>query len=71
MKLPDILLLGFSVALLIIGIDQTIAYGFQQSYWAFMLALIAFFTYSYRKGRKEKEASSTSQGKPKQKQNRK
>jgi len=52
MKLTDILLLGLSAAFLIIGADQTIAYGFKQSYWAFMLALVPFFIYTFRRSRK-------------------
>jgi hypothetical protein len=52
MKLTEILLLGVSGALLIIGIDQTIAYGFKYSYWAFMLALIPFFIFNFRRNRR-------------------
>jgi hypothetical protein len=51
LKLADVLLLGLSFAFLVIGIDQTIFYGFKNSYWAFMLALTLFFTFTLRKGR--------------------
>jgi hypothetical protein len=49
MKLSDILLLGLTISLLVIGIDQSIILGLSQAYWAFMLALIPFFIYAYRK----------------------
>ena len=55
MKLADILLLGLSIAFLIIGIDQTIVLGFSHAYWAFMIALIAFFLFTFRKSRKPPE----------------
>jgi hypothetical protein len=51
LKLSDVLLLGLSFAFIVIGIDQTIFNGFQKSYWAFMLALTLFFTFTLRKGR--------------------
>lgn len=51
MKLQDILLLGLSIAFIIIGIDQTIVLGFGQAYWAFMIALAVFFIYTFRKSR--------------------
>ena len=52
MKLADILLLGLTLAFLIIGIDQTIVLGFSQAYWAFMIALLTFFMFTLRKSRK-------------------
>jgi hypothetical protein len=52
MKLADILLLGLTLAFLIIGIDQTIVLGFSHAYWAFMVALLTFFTFTLRKLRK-------------------
>lgn len=52
MKLTDVLLIGLSIAFLIIGIDQSISYGFNNSYWAFMLALVPFFVLNYRRNRK-------------------
>jgi hypothetical protein len=57
MKLLDILLIGLSIAFMVIGVDQSIAYGFQQSYWAFMLALLPFFVLSYRRNRKQTDES--------------
>jgi hypothetical protein len=61
MKLTDILLLGLSLVLIIIGIDQTVAFGFKNSYWAFMLALTLFFVFTLRKNR---DASEEQAGKP-------
>jgi hypothetical protein len=60
MKLPDVLLLGLTVMFLIIGLDQTIVLGFARGYWAFMLALVPFFVFNYRKSRKNSATSSTS-----------
>jgi hypothetical protein len=52
MKLADILLLGLTLAFLIIGVDQTIVLGFSHAYWAFMVALVTFFLFTLRKSRK-------------------
>lgn len=52
MKLADILLLGLTLAFLIIGVDQTIVLGFSEGYWAFMLSLVLFFVYNFRKNKK-------------------
>lgn len=52
MKLADILLLGLTMAFLVIGTDQAIAYGFSDAYWAFMVALVTFFAFTLRKTRK-------------------
>lgn len=49
MKLLDILLIGFTIMFLIIGLDQTLVLGFKNGYWAFMAALAAFFAFTYRK----------------------
>ena len=51
MKLADILLLGITLAFLIIGVDQSIKLGFSQAYWAFMIALVAFFAYTLKRSR--------------------
>jgi hypothetical protein len=53
MKLPDILLIGFTIMFLIIGLDQTLVLGFRNGYWAFMAALVTFFLFTYRKGAKK------------------
>ncbi len=52
MKLADILLLGLTLAFLIIGVDQTLVLGFSQAYWAFMMAFVTFFAFTLRKARK-------------------
>jgi len=51
MKLGDILLLGVTLAFLIIGVDQSIKLGFSQAYWAFMIALVTFFAYTLKRSR--------------------
>jgi hypothetical protein len=51
-KLTDVFLIGFTIMFVIIGIDQTLFLGFNHGYWAFMLALITFFVFTYRKSRK-------------------
>jgi hypothetical protein len=55
------MLLGLAFVFLVIGIDQSLVFGFQKSYWAFMLALTLFFTFTLRKGRqtvKDQESGS-------------
>lgn len=64
MKLVDVFLIGLTIMFLIIGIDQTLFLGFQAGYWAFMLALAAFFAFTYRKSRR---AEPTKPEKPKAK----
>ncbi len=62
MKLIDALSLMFSLGLMIIGIDQSIRFGFASAYWIFMLSLGLIFFYGYRKGQKkeaEKEVQQT------------
>ncbi|MDH4092179.1 MAG: hypothetical protein OEV74_10825 [Cyclobacteriaceae bacterium] len=49
MKLFDIIVLSLAVALLIIGIHQTMTLGFGNAYWAIMLSLILYFVYILRK----------------------
>lgn len=51
MKLTDILIPGFAVAFLIIGVDQGIRVGFSHAYWAFMIALVLFFVHNLRRNR--------------------
>ena len=71
-RLLDVLLIGAAAMFLIIGIDQTIVLGFEKGYWAFMLALAAFFAFTYRKGKQlpspeggQKKKSGKKPGKPK------
>lgn len=48
MKLPDVILLSLALVFLVVGIDQSIAYGVQASYWAFMFSAGFLFWYQYR-----------------------
>ena len=52
MKLAEVLSLSLAVAFLIIGIHQTILYGFGDAYWAIMLALVLFFIFNLKRARK-------------------
>ncbi|HMQ00396.1 MAG TPA: hypothetical protein PKC24_11495 [Cyclobacteriaceae bacterium] len=49
MKLVDILLLSLAVALLIIGIHQTMTLGIVHSYWILMLSMASLIYYQIRK----------------------
>ena len=49
MKLTDILILSLAVAILIIGIHQTMVNGFAKSYWILMVPLILYFALNLRK----------------------
>jgi hypothetical protein len=52
MKLVDVFLIGLTILFLIIGLDQSIVLGFEKGYWAFMLALVTFFVFNYRKSKR-------------------
>ena len=45
MKLVDVILLSITIAFMIIGIHQVMRVGFQNAYWAIMLALVFFFSF--------------------------
>lgn len=49
MKFPDIIYLSMAVVFIIIGIDQVMTVGFENGYWAIMLALVFFFLYNLRR----------------------
>ncbi len=54
MKIVDVVLLSMALVFLVIGVDQSIKYGIQASYWAFMFSAGFLFWYQYRyKARKE------------------
>ncbi len=53
MKLIDAVSLMFSLGFMVIGVDQSIRFGFASSYWIFMLSLGLIFFYGYRKGQKK------------------
>lgn len=53
------LLLYPAFALFIIGLHQIVTRGFAQSYWIVMLALLLFFTYQWRKTKRETAGTPT------------
>jgi hypothetical protein len=52
MKKVAWILLFLSLTLLIIGVDQSMANGLQNSYWIFMFSLALLFIFWYLKGPK-------------------
>lgn len=54
-NLINILLLFFSGGLIIIGINETINAGFENSYWIFMISIALFLYYQIRKNKKKQE----------------
>lgn len=55
MKLADALLLSLSLALIIVGIHQTVTRGVGESYAIFMFAVALLFWFQYRKTKKPDE----------------
>jgi len=49
MKLTDTLILSLCVVIIIIGIHQTMQYGFEYSYWIFMFSIALLLFYKLRK----------------------
>jgi hypothetical protein len=64
MKLLDILLIGFTIMFLIIGLDQTLVLGFKNGYWAFMAASVTFFAFTYRKSARKAGSTDGRTSKP-------
>lgn len=54
-NLVNILLLFFSAGIMIIGVNETINNGFQESYWIFMISIGLFLYYQIRKNKKKQE----------------
>ncbi len=54
-NLLSIILLFFSGGILIIGINETINNGFENSYWIFMVSIALFLYYMVRKNKKKQE----------------
>ncbi len=54
-KLIDILLLFLSGGLIIIGVNETINTGFENSYYIFMISIALFLYYQIRKNKKKQE----------------
>lgn len=52
MKLIDALLLSLSLALMIVGIHQSVTQGVEASYAIFMFAIALLFWFQYRKMKK-------------------
>lgn len=65
MKLIDALSLMFSLGLMVIGVDQSIRFGFANAYWIFMISLGLIFFYGYRKGQKKETDQEEKTKKPK------
>jgi len=70
MKLIDALSLMFSLGFMIIGLDQSIRFGFASSYWIFMLSLGLIFFYGYRKGQNKEVEKGKAKKKPSNKNKR-
>jgi hypothetical protein len=49
MKIIDVILLSFAVALFMIGIHQSSYYGIKNSYWIFMISLGCILFLRYRR----------------------
>ena len=56
-KLVDIIVLALSAVALIIGIHQTITYGFGSAYWLYMISIGLFLYFQIRKVKKKQEES--------------
>lgn len=55
MKLIDALILSLSLALMIVGIHQTVTRGVDASYAIFMFAVALLFWFQYRRMQKPEE----------------
>lgn len=55
MKLLDALILSLSLALMIVGIHQTVTQGVEASYAIFMFAVALLFWFQYRRMQKPEE----------------
>ncbi len=60
-------LVALSVVMLIIGIHQSLLYGFFESYWLFMGSGLFFLWYQFRKNRLEHLKGNTPPSKTKKK----
>jgi hypothetical protein len=59
MKLLDIVLLSFAVALFMIGVHQSTIYGIKNSYWIFMISLVCILFLRYRRAVAKVEIEAT------------
>ncbi len=51
----DIVLLSLSAVAMIIGVHQSVNYGFGASYWLYMIAIGLFLYYQFRKLKKKQQ----------------
>ena len=56
-NLVDIIVLALSVVALIVGVHQTIEYGFGNAYWLFMISVGLLLYQQIRKAKEKQEAS--------------
>ncbi|MCF6360408.1 MAG: hypothetical protein L3J29_06560 [Cyclobacteriaceae bacterium] len=54
-NLLNIILLFLSAGIIIIGVNETINNGFENSYWIFMVSIALFLYYQIRKNKKKQE----------------
>jgi membrane protein implicated in regulation of membrane protease activity len=55
LKLADALILSLSLALIIIGVHQSLTVGIEASYAIFMFAVALLFWFQYRKTKKNQD----------------
>jgi membrane protein implicated in regulation of membrane protease activity len=67
LKLPDVLILSFALALVIIGIHLSLTQGVEVSYPVFMFAVALLFWFQYRRTNNPKETQSPKQNTKKKK----
>jgi hypothetical protein len=71
MKIFDITLISLAIGFIIIGIHQSIVFGFGNSYWIFMLTLVFLLWFKIRNSGKVDEAPAPLSAKPKKMNKRK
>lgn len=54
-NLLNVILLFFSGGIMLIGVNETINNGFEESYWIFMVSIALFLYYQVRKSKKKQE----------------
>lgn len=67
MKLGDVLILSLALALIIIGIHQTVTVGIMGSYAIFMMAVGLLFWFQLRRNQNPSDVKSDSQPEKKKK----
>jgi uncharacterized membrane protein len=69
MKLWATITLFMALGLSIVGVHQSLLYGFQNSYWIFMFSLSLVFLYGFLKNKLQNQENSTKKSAGKQKKN--